>query len=42
MLHPYIVHPSREGPFGPQHLGERQAEMLRDRQVCNACQCVMS
>lgn len=32
MLHPYLVHSSRDGPFGPHHLGERQAELFRERE----------
>lgn len=32
MIHPYLVHPSRDGPFGPHHLGERHPELFRDRE----------
>lgn len=31
MLHPCLVHPPRDGPFGPHHLGERHPELFRDR-----------
>ncbi|KAK3744430.1 hypothetical protein QZH41_003168 [Actinostola sp. cb2023] len=32
LMHPYLVHGSRDGPYGPHHLGERQAELYRERE----------